>query len=157
MAKDTKPTRWGRILLVGSLALNLLIVGIVAGAMLKGGPKGGAPRFDLTIGPLTRAMDDSQRDAVRQALRESGAFRPADRSNMRADMAAMVASLRADSFDPEGFRAVLSRQRARLQAGQEAAIDAVVTSLEGMSAQDRASFADRLEEQLRPRPSGRTD
>lgn len=153
----SKPKNWQRILLVASLALNLIIIGIVAGAFMGGGPSKSGQRFDLTAGPLTRAMDSENRDAVRDALRESGVFRPQNRSGMRADMQALVATLRADVFDADQFQEVLSRQRNRLQEGQQTVLRVVSDQIEGMTSDERAAFADRLEEQLRRGPPQRRD
>lgn len=147
--------KWQKIVLVASLALNLLVVGIVAGAALKGGGSGGQQRFDLTVGPLTRAMEGNHREAVRDALRESGAFARNGRTAMRADMAAMLATLRAVEFDQAAFRDALMRQRARLQSGQNAVLDAVASQIEDMSFEERAAFANRLEEQGRRGPPPR--
>lgn len=153
--KTSKSGRWKRVVLVSSLALNLVIVGIVGGAMLNGGPKNGPQRFDLTVGPLTRSMDEQHREAVREALHDSGAFQRRERNAMRADNAAMIAALRAETFDRDLFHEVLVRQRNRLQAGQDAVLGAISTQVGEMTAQERAAFADRVEEQLRrsgPRP-----
>jgi len=148
--------RWQRRLLVASLALNLIILGAIAGLALSGGPKDGPPRFDLTAGPVTRAMDDDRRDRVREALRDSGAFRPGNRAQIRADMETLLTSLRAETFDEESFRAALSRQRARLQDGQETVLDAVTNEISDMSLEERSAFADRLEQYMQnrggPRP-----
>ncbi len=156
MTKTHKePRNWIRIVLVVSLALNLVVVGIVAGVAFKGGPKSGAQRFDLSVGPLTRAMDASQRDALRTALRDSGAFERANRSDIRRDMIAMAAALRAPEFNKNEFRETLIRQRGRLQTVQDAAVDAVTDIIADMSADERAAFADRLEEQRRRGPQPR--
>lgn len=152
---QTKTGRWRRILLVVSLGLNLAVAGLVVGVMVNGGPRNGPPRYDLTAGPLTRAMEADRRTAVRDALRESDVFRRADRSDIRADMQAILASLRADEFDQTEFRAALSRQRQRLQAGQDAVLDAVAAQINDMSFEERAAFADRVEEQLRRAPPAR--
>ena len=156
MSDQTPPTgRWQRRLLVASLALNLLIVGAIIGLLVSGGPKGGPQRFDLTSGPVTRAMEPERRDRIRDALRDSEVFRPSNRADMRADMAAILSTLRAASFDEDAFRSALTRQRARLQAGQEAVLAAVSAEISDMSAEERAAFADRLEEQLRRGPAPR--
>lgn len=156
MAETKKtPRRWGRILLVASLALNLAVIGIVAGTVFTGGHKGGPQRFDLTVGPLSRAMEPEQRDAVREALRDSGAFERGERSAIRIDTAAMIATLRADEFDETAFRNALARQRARLEVAQDAMLDAVTNSVTEMTVEDRAAFADRLEEQMRRGPPPR--
>lgn len=154
MAKEeTKAGRWRHILLVVSLGLNLAVVGLVVGVVLNGGPRNAPPRFDLTVGPLTRALEGERRGAVREALRESGAFQRVDRSEIRADVQAILATLRAEQFDQTAFRAALSRQRQRLQAGQDAVLDAVTAQIEDMTTQERAEFANRLEEQVRRGPS----
>ncbi|KAG1713620.1 hypothetical protein GQR58_002087 [Nymphon striatum] len=153
----TKTHRWQRILLVVSLALNLAVVGVVAGVVFGGGPKDRLQRFDLSASPLARAMEGERRQAVREALRDSGAFRPADRSRMREDMNALLGTLRDAQFDEDAFREVLMRQRERLQAGQVIAVNAVADQIADMSAQERAAFADRLEEQLRRGPPNRGD
>lgn len=157
MAETKTTQRWQRGILVASLALNLIIIGLVAGVMLSGGPPNGAQRFDLTAGPLTRAMDDTHREAVRAALRDSGAFERADRGAMQADMRALVAALRADTFDQARFTEVMLRQRNRLQAGQDTVLAVVSAQIGNMSVQDRAAFADRLEQQLRQGPPPRRD
>jgi uncharacterized membrane protein len=153
---DKKPRNWMRIVLVISLGLNLAVVGMVAGFAFAG-DKRSPQRFDLTVGPLTRAMDDNARTSVREALRESGVFDRADRNSIRVDMMALVALLRADDFDAAAFQEVLGRQRARLQAGQDTVLRVVTDQINTMTAQDRAAFADRLERQLRRGPPQRRD
>lgn len=150
MTNDTsKPNRGLRIALVLSLALNLAVAGLVAGAYFSGGHKGGAQRFDLSVGPLTRAMDSESREAVRDALRDSGAFQMRDRRAIRADMDLLVQTLRAETFDEAAFRDAVTRQRRRLEEGQNAVLDAVSSQIKTLSQQERADFADRLESQMR--------
>jgi len=157
--QKTTAGRWQKRLLVGSLALNLIIVGAIAGLALSGGPKGGPSRLDLTAGPITRAMESEQRDNVRHALRDSNVFRPANRAQMREDMQALLMTLRAETFDEESFRAALNRQRERLQTGQETVLNAVTNEIADMSLEQRTAFADRLEQHLRFRggPHGGRD
>ena len=154
-ANKTKTRRATKVILVISLAFNLLIVGVVVGAFMNGGRPGGMQRFDLTVGALTRAMEGEHRDAVREALRDSGAFRPADRAALRADMIALLATLRADAFDEAAFREALMRQRERLRTGQATVLDVVATQIDAMSVQERSAFADRLEQQMRNGPPPR--
>ena len=158
MAENTTSSgKWQKRVLVASLALNLLVIGAVAGLAISGGTKGPPSRFDLTAGPITRAMEGDRRDRVRDALRDSDAFRPATRAQMRADMEVLLETLRAETFDADGFRDALSRQRSRLRAGQEAALNAVTVEIADMSLQERSAFADRLERYLRDRSGARSD
>lgn len=156
MAKEqTKSKRLQRFVLVGSLALNLLIIGVAIGVAFNGGKPGAGQRFDLTVSPLTRAMEGERSDAVRDALRSSGAFERGVRSEMRRDMGALLETLRAETFDADAFRAVLMRQRDRLRVGQETVLGAVSAQIDDMNDTERAAFADRLEEQMRRGPPPR--
>lgn len=150
-----KSSRLQTRLLVLSLALNLVVIGLVAGMFFLGDAKGPPQRFDLTAGPMTRAMEPEQRDALRQALRRSGAFRPADRSQMRADAIALLETVRADTFDSVAFREAIDRQRTRLNDGQAAVLETLTQQISGMTQEERAAFADRLEEQMRRQPTSR--
>jgi len=148
-----KSARLQKRLLVLSLGLNFVVIGLVAGMFFMGGTQGGAQRFDLTAGPITRAMDTDHREALRTALRESGAFRRVNRQQMRTDVMALLDVVRADTFDETAFKDVLARQRARLAEGQAAVLDALTQQISDMTLDERAAFADRLEEQMqRPAP-----
>jgi len=148
---STEPNKGRKWLLIASLTLNLLVVGAVIGALIKGGPDNRQSRFDLTAGPILRAMPADERDALAAALRENGVFKPGDRMAIRADMDALVEVMKAEDFDADAFRETVSRQRVRLQAGQDVVVETIVTQIEGMSPEVRAEFAQRLEEQLRRR------
>lgn len=158
MAKTTNTTetgsgresRWRRWLLVVSLGFNLLVLGLVAGAVIRGEPPSGrAPRFDLTVGPLTRALGDEDRQAIRDGLQDRHPFGRDDRRAMRQDAGEMLDILRADRFDAEAFREVLTRQRARLALAQDAGIDQLILRIEAMSEDGREDFAERLSQEMR--------
>lgn len=150
-----KSSRFRKGLLVLSLAMNLIFIGVVAGMFVFGHAKGPSQRFDLTAGPMTRAMDNEHRAALRQALHDSGVFRREDRARLRADAASLLDVIRAETFDSTVFRATLDRRRARLNQGQMAVLDALTQQVSEMSAAERGEFADRLEEQLRRQPPSR--
>lgn len=141
--------RWQRGLLVASLAVNLLVIGVLVGGVLGGNGPGALRRFDLTVGPMTRAMDDVHRAALRGDLRRSGAFERVDRAGMREDTETLLATLRADEFDEATFREALIRQRVRLQQGQDVLMDAVAHQISEMTLEERRAFADRIQEQER--------
>lgn len=138
-----------RIALGISVALNLLVAGLVAGAVLRdGGPRERMLR-DLEFGPFTEALSREDRDALRRDfVARSGGFRDM-RSEMRSDFDALLGALRAEPFDIDAARAVLEGQQARMQSrlalGQELLLD----RLAAMTPAARAAFADRLEDRLR--------
>lgn len=142
-------SRLMRIALIVSLALNLCVIGAIAGFALSGGGSERMQRFDLTVGPLTRALDPDRRAAIRDDLRTRGVFGPDNRQAMRRDLVSLIDVLRSDQFDSAAFGIILERQRDRLQASQLVVVDAITAQISGMSDEDRAAFADRLEDQFR--------
>ena len=142
---------WLRVVLVISLALNLLVAGAVVGSVAKWGGKHGGPhaRFEQMGGPLTRALAPKDKimilREIRKVLRDSDGGREEKRAHFRA----LLNDLRADSFDREAVAGHLARQRRfiddRMALGQRVLLD----RLAGMSAAERAEFANRLEENLR--------
>lgn len=144
-----------RIALGVSVALNLLVAGLVAGAVLRdGGPRDRMLR-DLDFGPFTEALSDSDRDALRRDfVARSGGFREM-RAQMRADFDALLRVLRVEPFDVEAVRSLLEGQQARVQERLVLGQDLLLERLAAMSPEARAEFADRLERRLRRGPGGR--
>jgi uncharacterized membrane protein len=93
-------TRRGlKIALAVSVALNLAVAGLVAGAWVKGGPGHVMPR-DLSFGPFSEALNAEDRRALRKALLDRApGFRDA-RKAAQAEFTALLAALRASPFDP---------------------------------------------------------
>lgn len=135
-----------------SLALNLLVAGMVAGAWLNGGGPGhGLPR-DLSFGPFSEALSHEDRRAIRRALWAEKDSLRAGREAAKAEFDTLLAALRAEPFDPSAVDAALSavviRSEGRLAKGQELLTDRIGT----MSPTDRLAFADRLEGALKHGP-----
>jgi uncharacterized membrane protein len=140
-----------KIALVVSVALNLIVAGLVAGAWLGNKHHKGMPR-DLSFGPFSEAFSPEDRRALRAALSErAGEFRTS-REAARAEFEGLLAVLRADPFDPAALAAALTaierRNAERLELGRSL-IEARVIA---MSAGQRQAFADRLEQALRRNP-----
>jgi uncharacterized membrane protein len=136
-----------KIALAISVALNLAVAGLAVGAWLGGGHRD-MPR-DMSFGPFSEALDDSDRRAIRRALLDRmGEFR-ASRAEGREEFETLLGALRADPFDPAAMKAALSaieaRNADRLQLGR----NLIETRLIEMSPEDRKRFADRLEKGMR--------
>ena len=102
-SKKTGTGRVARIVLVVSLALNLLVVGIVAGFAF--GPmrdRGHPPRIEPGGLTYIRALDPADRRAIGQAIRENRERSGPRRDVRRAQIEAMVAQLRAETIDAGG-------------------------------------------------------
>lgn len=151
---DTPQTRAGRRW-VGwalgiSLALNLAVIGVVAGAAWRiGGPEGPGFRPPPLAGAIyTRALEPGDRRALMGQMRRALGAERHGRDEIRGQYAAMIAALTAEPFDPEVVEALIAAQRetavARLSAGQQV----LASHIRQMSAEDRARFAKRLSEVL---------
>jgi uncharacterized membrane protein len=145
-----KGQRGLKIALAVSVALNLAVAGLVAGAWLRDGPGHLMPR-DLSFGPFTEALNDSDRRELRRTLGERAhGFREA-RQEMQADLQALLATLRAEPFDPAAaetaLTAIANRATDRLDLGRELLAGRILA----MSDAERLAFADRLERGLKRR------
>lgn len=136
--------RWA---LIASLAVNLLVVAAVAGALLTrfDGPRsrdraiGGPP----DIRALARGLDQDSRQALIRGLRSDPDLR-GGRGRLREARAGIAAALRAKPFDRAAFEAALADRRdvqAALAARGASALADVIADL---SPETRAELADRL-------------
>lgn len=156
MAEEIQPKsqgtkRWVQVLLVVSLAFNLLIVGIVGGAMMNWSKwrSHHPPRLDMAGGPLTRALTREDRRAIGRQMRKAYREGDAPAVNMRAELDALVSELKADPFDPSAVKDRLERHRGvfhdRFALGQTLLLE----RLSEMQPGERAAYADRLRDVLR--------
>ena len=143
------PPRSGRGLRIAfavSLALNLAVAGLVAGAFLRDGPPHGGRDFGM--GPLSEALSRDDRRAMRAAFLDRYPGLRADRGAMREDVQVLLGTLRADPFDPmaldDALAAIARRNGELLATGQEL----LAARIKAMDPDDRAAFADRLEKKL---------
>lgn len=159
--RKTKPTpndpkgnaRGMRVLLVISLSLNLLIVGVVLGAMVFGGAWHGhhAPGLDRASGPLTRALGPDDRRAIGRQMRQAYQDGRPGRATQKATFDALINALRQEPFNRAEVETRMQEMRhlvqTRLALGQTLLLD----RLEQMTPSDRAAYADRLTEQIHKR------
>jgi uncharacterized membrane protein len=138
--------RWMKGLLAVSLALNLAVVGLVAGVVLRDGPDGRSRMVrDLGFGPFTEALAPEDRAALRRAFVSEGGDLRAERDRIREETAGVVAALRADPFDADRFARLLAAQAERRQARLDLGQRLLVAQIAAMAPAARAALADRLE------------
>lgn len=135
---DRKPGRWKTWALVGSVALNLVMAGMLGGIVLRGGPDGGLMR--AAIGAVPGKARHDLRHAGRAAFR--GLHRDADMRKARADL---LAALRAEPFDAAVFRAGLDAAQSRLLQVGDRMEAALLAQVAAMDHAERRAMADRLE------------
>jgi uncharacterized membrane protein len=148
------------IALVASLAVNLFLVGAVAGGLVVGqrlrGERPPMERGGPAPQPLWRAADglpQPQAQAYRQALRGAGPeLRMAMRS-ARSERAEVWKSLAAEPFDPAAAKQRLAQVREREADARGRIEERIVDYAAGLSPQDRAALAKGLTAE-RPRRDG---
>lgn len=139
-----------RVALALSVAVNLAVLGLIAGAIMRDGPGlRGAMVRDLGFGPYTEALRPEDRKALRQALFEKAPELRETRRLMREDMQALLGLLRADRFDAEAFHARMEAQHERMEHQLRLGQSLLQDFIAAMPAAERRAFADRLEAGLR--------
>ncbi|UWR10229.1 periplasmic heavy metal sensor [Sulfitobacter mediterraneus] len=149
--KASRKMRWALGL---SLAVNLLFVGAIGGAVYRnaGGPgldRHRAPELRSYGTPYVRALPrKDRRDLHADLKKDNGAARPS-RAERRAQYDNMLAVLRADPFEVDAVRDILKVQGAAAYGMQTAAHSAWLDRISAMSEAERQSYADRLERELK--------
>jgi uncharacterized membrane protein len=151
MTEPTTPPKtsaWVKVVLALSLAFNLAILGVVAGAVMKDGQgERGVPR-DLSFGPFSEALSREDKRALRSAFLDKAPEFRAGRREAQAEFTTLLTALRADPFDPAAFQSALGaiekRNADRLALGRTLIENRIIL----LSVEDRLAFADRLEAAL---------
>ena len=140
-----KTGRGMRIVLIVSLALNLLIAGLVVGAVLSGGPKG---HRDMRMPPHVRALAFEDRRAIGRGIRAAYKEGRLQRDAGRAQARQLALLLEAAAFDRAEVTRLVDEMEAAKQSRFEVAREVWLDRVEAMSVQERAAYAARLREGL---------
>lgn len=143
------PARNGlKIALAVSVALNLAVVGMIAGAWIKGGGHGRGMPHEMSFGPFSEALGPEDRSAIRRALLDHAKDFRTNSQEAKAEFQTLLLALRASPFDPAAMQSALAaietRTAGRLALGRSLIENRIVE----MSETDRLAFADRLENGL---------
>ncbi|WP_195820774.1 periplasmic heavy metal sensor [Roseobacter sp. MH60115] len=162
--QDTPPkrpriSRRIKVILGLSLALNLAVVGLIAGTALRhGDEKRGGPRsagFGAYGLPYMIALPREERRSVIQAVRAGKKGDLPDRAARRALYLEALTALRASPFDAQALSDVVTRQAQTTIRVQQVAQDAWLEVVANMSDAERAAYAEEIEEVLRRGPKSR--
>ena len=141
-----------RIALAVSVALNLAVLGGVAGSFLhKGGGMDGRGEMvrDLGFGPFGEALAPDDRRVLREWLKGRAPELRSANSQRYADLTAVQAALRAQPFDPAALRAAFEAMRGRMENQLALGHQALTEVILAMPDAQRLAFADRLERGMR--------
>ena len=138
-----------RVLLVSSLALNLLFVGLFVGAGARHGATGGPPRLDQLSAPMVQALDRKDRRMIGRDIREAyrnGAGEGAE--NLDSNLI-VINALRAAPFDPDPIMAALIAQKSAGDMRKTIARGIMLKRISAMSESERADYATSLEKEFK--------
>lgn len=142
---------WLRILLIVSLALNLLVIGLMIGAALRFGGPDSVRHPPRSLGSaLYRALPDDMRKEMRQHSRSGHEARRRDGFR---DVDAIVGAMRAVPFDGDRLRDLMNRQLEDREKFHRSVQDTWFQRISSMTDTERTAYADRLEEVVRHRKS----
>lgn len=157
-AEARRSPLWMRAALFVSLALNLAVVGIVAGALAgRRTPEGPDLPRDPSSALYLRALPGSQREALQEGMRHEHQHFRVDPARLRAEAEATLSVLRADPFDPAAFAARIAEQRRAMTERVSVGDRLLVERLAAMKPGERQAYADRLERALDRVFRGRRD
>ena len=136
-----------RIVLFLSLAVNLLLAGLVVGWLVSGGaaPRGAGPSG---FGLLGEALGPSERRSVARAVVRERSELVRGRRADRQTFARLADALEAEPFEPEAVRAILREFGERLTDRVARGTRIVGEVLIEASPERRAAYAARLREAL---------
>lgn len=150
VAPKRRSGRGLRIALAVSVALNLLVLGLIGGAVMgAGGREDGPGLRALGLGPFVLGLEREDRQRLRARLDDESLR--AERRALGQSLQAVQGALRMEPFDRALAQAALGQARAATGALQAAGHGALLDQLEAMDATSRAALADRLERVLRRR------
>lgn len=145
MQQQAKPRRVWRIVLVMSLAVNLLMVGLIGGAFLR---SGGSPpgAFDVRLGAFAAALSPKDRREIGDQLRRGDGKLGQSRADRRKAFEDLILVLESQPFDPEALLRIFQSQQERQFELQGKALAAFVVRVSEMTLEERTAFAGRLRE-----------
>ena len=142
---DLKPRNLWKILFGISLALNLLIVGAIGGAILRVG-KGPMAKHHASGFLYMRALNFEDKKALRKAIFRNKNSRKIIREKEHSSYISAVKILKKDPFDRKAFEDLLDEQTKNSKSRQSSARVALVTQITGMTKEERLIYSERLED-----------
>jgi Spy/CpxP family protein refolding chaperone len=137
-----------RIVLFVSLAINLIVVGIVLGAKAGGHPMRHGMRQDAVFGPLTDGFSREERRVLRERFETASPGFRAERREVAADFRALAALLRAEVWDRAAAEAILVRQGDRMEGRMATGRAVLLEHLDELTPEARQALGAQIERRM---------
>jgi uncharacterized membrane protein len=145
--------RWMKWALVASLGLNVAVLGVIGGAIIKGPPPGPMP--GVALWHYAHVLPEPYRRELGQALRASRPQWSGPREALRGQRDALVAALTAEPFDPAGVGAVFRRDARTTGELESRGIALLTEQIARMTPEERAAYAEEISRDRWHRRPGR--
>ena len=144
-SQDLKPRNPWKILFGISLALNLLIVGAIGGAILRVG-KGPMAKHHASGFLYMRALNFEDKKSLRKELFRNKDSLKIGRAKEYSSYSSAVKILKKDPFDRKAFEELLDQQTKFSKSSQRSARLALVAQITKMTKEERSIYSERLED-----------
>lgn len=144
MSDKPKPN-WKKYLLIGSLAMNVLVVFAIAGAAFKDDGPRHKGRDATMQGALVRALPDDMRSQLKDSLKKGRDGFRKDRETSRKLREDMKAVIGATPFDAAALRAVFAQQKQLRESFVDRGDQIWITLISDMTDEQRRAFADNIQ------------
>ena len=134
-----------KILFGISLALNLLIIGAVGGAMIRMS-KGPVANHRASGLLYMRALNFEDKKSFRKELFRNKDSRKIGRAKEYSSYSSAVKILKKDPFDRKAFEELLDQQTKFSKSSQRSARLALVAQITKMTKEERSIYSERLED-----------
>lgn len=143
-----------KVWLIASLALNLLVIGAVAGSMMMQhrpgawrGAAGGPGGDGFGLMNFTKSLPAERRSEIRKALAVARRGMKPLKDEFRAARSAPADVLAAEPFDRETFKAAFGKVDEVEAKLKSAGRDALLGAIEKLTPEERRAFATKWKEQ----------
>lgn len=155
---DARSPRRAPLWLIGSILINVLLLGAIGGFVVRGGLSTDRPHFERTHDATRFVRDDAtraDRAAVWRVLRESFEASADARDARDTARIALAKALEADPYDADAVNAAFDEMRKAEMNMQAAVHEALALRLADLTPRQRAGVRAALERGPRRRRSER--
>ena len=142
---DFKQRNLWKILFGISLAINLLIIGALGGALSRAG-KGPMIHHRASGSLYMRALNFEDKKTLRKKLFRNKDSRKIIRAKEHSSYSSAVKILKKDPFDRKAFEDLLDEQTTHSKSKPSSARAALVAQIANMTKEERLVYSQRLED-----------
>jgi len=137
--RRTRPRRW---LLVGSLALNLFLIGVVAAYQLRGAVPSAQPSTQLRIEQIAETLPKADADRLEAVFRSRAAELSEYTTAIRRSQDRQRDGFRAQPYDPKPVEDAMAATRFNHDAAKRVIHEVILEAAAQMSPAGRAKLAE---------------